>query len=102
MLSFFTQAVLGLLVTPSSGLDSTRVKDYLVVGENFPGTGLDLGTSYAGTLPISTSRTNSSANNETADSLFFWYFPSNNSQATNETLIWLSGGPGCSSLGGQT
>lgn len=52
MLSVLAQAVLGLLFTPPSGPDSTKVNDYLLVGENFPGTGLNLGPSYAGTVPI--------------------------------------------------
>lgn len=44
-------------------------------------------------MPIST------AANETQE-LFFWFFPSNNSAADDEIMIWLNGGPGCSSLEG--
>ena len=32
--------------------------------------------------------------------LYFWFWPSDNSEADDEILIWLNGGPGCSSLEG--
>jgi carboxypeptidase D len=32
--------------------------------------------------------------------LYFWFFPSENEEACDEILIWLNGGPGCSSLEG--
>lgn len=32
--------------------------------------------------------------------LYFWFFPSKNELAGDEILIWLNGGPGCSSLEG--
>jgi carboxypeptidase C (cathepsin A) len=35
-----------------------------------------------------------------ASELYFWFFPSTNPAAKNEILIWLNGGPGCSSLEG--
>lgn len=50
------------------------------------------GESYAGLLPIS--------NATNASELFFWFFPSENPKAKNEIVIWLNGGPGCSSLEG--
>ena len=53
----------------------------------------DIGESYAGLMPIS-NRTN-------ASELYFWFFPSPNPAAENEILIWLNGGPGCSSLEGM-
>ncbi|ORY46096.1 alpha/beta-hydrolase [Rhizoclosmatium globosum] len=44
---------------------------------------------YAGYIPV------------TKDgSLFFWYFPSKNT-TSDELVIWINGGPGCSSLIGQ-
>lgn len=41
----------------------------------------------------------SKAANETRE-LYFWFFPSENTEASDEILIWLNGGPGCSSLEG--
>jgi len=54
---------------------------------------LDIGESYSGLMPLS------AAKNETRE-MFFWFFPSENPAATDELLIWLNGGPGCSSLEG--
>jgi carboxypeptidase D len=51
------------------------------------------GESYAGILPISD---NASDPNQ----LYFWFFPSQNVKAKDEIVIWLNGGPGCSSLNG--
>jgi carboxypeptidase D len=53
----------------------------------------DLGESYAGTLSIDDNPDNENA-------LWFWFFPSENPAASNEIVIWLNGGPGCSSLDG--
>ncbi|KAK0338343.1 hypothetical protein LTR59_003017 [Friedmanniomyces endolithicus] len=53
---------------------------------------VDIGESYAGLLPISDVANSSE--------LYFWFFPSANELAGDEILIWLNGGPGCSSLEG--
>ncbi|KAF2125792.1 carboxypeptidase cpdS precursor [Dothidotthia symphoricarpi CBS 119687] len=58
-----------------------------------PDVDFDIGESYAGLLPIS------SKTNETSE-LYFWFFPSENEDASDEITIWLNGGPGCSSLEG--
>jgi carboxypeptidase D len=47
---------------------------------------------YAGLMPIS--------NGTNASELYFWFFPSANPAAEKEIVIWLNGGPGCSSLEG--
>lgn len=51
-----------------------------------------MGESYAGLLPIG---------NDTSSELYFWFFPSTNpvAQEKKEILIYLTGGPGCSSIG---
>lgn len=51
-----------------------------------------MGESYAGLLPIG---------NDTSRQLYFWFFPSADPVArqTKEILIYLTGGPGCSSIG---
>ncbi|KAF2030682.1 carboxypeptidase cpdS precursor [Setomelanomma holmii] len=58
-----------------------------------PDVDFDIGESYAGLLPISDKA------NETSE-LYFWFFPSENANASEEITIWLNGGPGCSSLEG--
>ncbi|CAO2653238.1 Nn.00g026490.m01.CDS01 [Neocucurbitaria sp. VM-36] len=58
-----------------------------------PQVDFDIGESYAGLLPISDKA------NETSE-LYFWFFPSENPDASAEITIWLNGGPGCSSLEG--
>ena len=61
-------------------------------GTGLPDVDFDVGESYSGLLPIS--------NKTHAPELFFWFFPSTNPKAKNEIVIWLNGGPGCSSLEG--
>ncbi|KAK4466194.1 hypothetical protein QBC42DRAFT_329219, partial [Cladorrhinum samala] len=66
---------------------------FAVNGSSIPEVGFDVGESYAGLLPINSS-------NAASGELFFWLFPSTNPTAiqNKEIIIWLSGGPGCSSL----
>lgn len=73
-------------------INSTASQRFSVNGSAIPEVDFDIGESYAGLLPISPS-----AN---ASELYFWFFPSHNPDATDEILIWLNGGPGCSSLEG--
>ncbi|KAK5707500.1 hypothetical protein LTR97_000034 [Elasticomyces elasticus] len=65
---------------------------FAVDGTAIPDVDFDIGESYAGLMPIS-DKANSSE-------LYFWFFPSANELAGDEILIWLNGGPGCSSLEG--
>ena len=69
---------------------NSRTKKFAVNGSAIPDVNFDIGESYAGLLPIS-----SQAN---ASELYFWFFPSHNPDSDDEILIWLNGGPGCSSL----
>lgn len=65
----------------------------MVQGNAIPDVAFDIGESYAGLLPISEDP------QETRE-LYFWFFPTTNPNATDEVVIWLNGGPGCSSLSG--
>lgn len=65
---------------------------FAVDGSAIPDVSFDIGESYAGLLPIS--------DKANASELYFWFVPSLNELAGDEILIWLNGGPGCSSLEG--
>lgn len=71
---------------------TNKTESYLVDGTAIPEVDFDVGESYAGSLPINDTSSD--------DELFFWFFPSTNDDAKEEILIWLNGGPGCSSLEG--
>ncbi|KAF2004042.1 alpha/beta-hydrolase [Amniculicola lignicola CBS 123094] len=70
-----------------------KTTPFVVNGTGIPEVPFDVGESYAGLLPISDSA------NETRK-LFFWFFPTTNPDCKEEIVIWLNGGPGCSSLSG--
>ncbi|EXA29420.1 hypothetical protein FOVG_19087 [Fusarium oxysporum f. sp. pisi HDV247] len=67
---------------------------FVVNGSAIPEVDFDVGESYAGLLPIS-------QDPDEERKLYFWFFPSTNPKAgKEEVVIWLNGGPGCSSLSG--
>ncbi|KAF5647061.1 SERINE-TYPE CARBOXYPEPTIDASE F PRECURSOR [Fusarium tjaetaba] len=67
---------------------------FVVNGSAIPEVDFDVGESYAGLLPIS-------QDPKEERKLYFWFFPSTNPKAKrDEVVIWLNGGPGCSSLSG--
>lgn len=66
---------------------------FWVDGTKIPDVDFDIGESYAGLLPISSQL-------EESRQFYFWFFPSENPAAKDKILIWLNGGPGCSSLEG--
>ncbi|KAF8598737.1 alpha/beta-hydrolase [Ceratobasidium sp. AG-I] len=68
-----------------------KASDFLVNSSALPLVTFPLQNSYAGRLPISSSK------NETRE-LMFWYWPSSASKGSNKLSIWLNGGPGCSSF----
>ncbi|KAF2732589.1 alpha/beta-hydrolase [Polyplosphaeria fusca] len=70
-----------------------KTKEFSVDGANFPKIPFDIGESYAGLLPIS-------EDEDETRKLFFWFFPSTLSETPKDIVIWLNGGPGCSSLSG--
>lgn len=72
---------------------NSRSRPFAVDGRSIPEVNFDAGESYAGLLPISKQQ------GETRK-LFFWFFPSDEPKASEEIVIWLNGGPGCSSLDG--
>lgn len=53
-------------------------------GTSIPDVNFDVGTSFAGSLPVG------DANN--GSSMFFWFFPTSAETKPKEIVIWLNGG----------
>ncbi|KAK2053892.1 serine carboxypeptidase [Colletotrichum caudatum] len=69
-----------------------KTSKFVVNGTSIPNVGFDAGESYAGLLPI--------YGDDEMQELYFWYFPKEKpSDGDKEIVIWLTGGPGCSSIG---
>lgn len=64
---------------------------FAVNGSDIPDVDFDVGESYAGLLPI--------GRKSNTDQLFFWFFPTSRPEDPKEIVLWLSGGPGCASVG---
>ncbi|KAF4973944.1 hypothetical protein FZEAL_9091 [Fusarium zealandicum] len=71
-----------------------NTEKFVVNGTGIPEVAFDIGESYAGLLPIS-------EDPDEDRQLYFWFFPSTDPDAGEEVVIWLNGGPGCSSLSGM-
>ncbi|KAI0383321.1 alpha/beta-hydrolase [Hypomontagnella monticulosa] len=79
---------------PAPKFANENTTKFAVNGTGIPDVDFDVGESYAGYLPISNTA------NDTNE-LFFWFFPSSTpNQTEKEILLWLNGGPGCSSFEG--
>ncbi|KAJ4290625.1 hypothetical protein N0V90_010843 [Kalmusia sp. IMI 367209] len=77
----------------ASSFLTNKTQPFAVNGSGIPEVPFDIGESYAGLLPIS-------EDPEESRKLFFWFFPSTQEETPKEVVIWLNGGPGCSSLSG--
>ncbi|KAL7622848.1 hypothetical protein AAE478_006527 [Parahypoxylon ruwenzoriense] len=79
---------------PAPKFANDNTTKFAVNGTGIPNVDFDVGESYAGYLPISD-------NPDDTNELFFWFFPSSTPNNTEkEILLWLNGGPGCSSFEG--
>ncbi|KAL7782108.1 alpha/beta-hydrolase [Trichoderma afarasin] len=78
---------------PTSRYLNSVTEKFAVNGTGIPEVDFDVGESYAGLLPISNKT-------DEKDKMFFWFFPTVNEEHKDdkEIIIWLTGGPGCSSL----
>ncbi|KAH0521941.1 hypothetical protein TsFJ059_005871 [Trichoderma semiorbis] len=78
---------------PTSRYLNSVTEKFAVNGTGIPEVDFDVGESYAGLLPISNKT-------DEKDKMFFWFFPTVNEEHKDdkEIVIWLTGGPGCSSL----
>ncbi|ODA77305.1 hypothetical protein RJ55_06932 [Drechmeria coniospora] len=74
-------------------LRQTSTPEFAVNGTNVPDVAYDVGESYAGLLPITDMK-------DERDHLYFWFFPTVNEEhkEKKEIVVWLNGGPACSSL----
>ncbi|KAI1814014.1 Alpha/Beta hydrolase protein [Poronia punctata] len=70
-----------------------KTAKFSVNGTGIPEVDFDVGESYSGYLPISDKP-------DDKNELFFWFFPNSEGSDAKEILLWLNGGPGCSSFEG--
>ncbi|KAI1821532.1 Alpha/Beta hydrolase protein [Xylaria intraflava] len=76
---------------PKPRFASNTTAKFAVNGTGIPDVDFDVGESYSGYLPIT-----DDPNDQ--NELFFWFFPNSAGSDSKEILLWLNGGPGCSSF----
>ncbi|KAK2612756.1 hypothetical protein QQS21_001207 [Conoideocrella luteorostrata] len=73
--------------------DNVNTRKFAVNGTGIPDIAFDIGEAYAGRLSATEDLNGT-------EKFYFWFQPSSNPAAKKEIVIWLNGGPGCSSLEG--
>ena len=61
-----------------------------------PDVSFEIGEQYSGLMPLQ----QEPYSKESDGKMFFWFSPTVNPAGKDDVVIWLNGGPGCSSLGG--
>ncbi|KAI1113558.1 serine carboxypeptidase [Nemania sp. NC0429] len=78
---------------PAPRFANSNTTKFAVNGTGVPDVDFDVGESYSGYLPISDDP-------DDKNELFFWFFANSEGSDAKEILLWLNGGPGCSSFEG--
>ncbi|KAK3365057.1 carboxypeptidase cpdS precursor [Lasiosphaeria ovina] len=84
------KAIVADKISPSPFHNANTTK-FAVNGSAIPEIDFDVGESYSGQLPVG---------GDSDGNLFFWFFPTVKPDRPKEILLWLNGGPGCSSFEG--
>ncbi|KPM41477.1 Serine-type carboxypeptidase F [Neonectria ditissima] len=72
-----------------------KTAPFYVTPTGIPDVSFDVGESYAGLIPVDATKPSAEQ-----QKMFFWFFPTENPAGKDDVVIWLNGGPGCSSMEG--